>query len=234
MKTKYFSFFVFLICKFAFADINPGINMPAGFDNGNFIAREINDNSSVSYNTVESSGCSNIKFKEYTSPSENKIKAEDNLFTDRFPFNSWVCLSSDTVYSNGYDRSMNERIVYSRSESLWVKVNNKKSDIISSDQNGPYKPLKLYNIKATNAKGYVVFDENLTKDDKDTYKNAKELVTFCLVQDSTYIALCGSGSLASDSSQIPYVLKTLESIEIGINNKANDAILNTSDKAMSK
>lgn len=125
---------------------------------------------------------------------------------------------------------MNEKIVYSRSKSLWVKANNKKSDIIPSDQDGAYKSLRLYNIKAKNAEGYVVFDENITKDDKETYKNAKELVSFCLVQKSTYSALCGSGSLASDSSQIPYILKTFESMEIGLGNKANEKILNDSGK----
>lgn len=226
MKIKYFAFFIFFICKFAFSDINPEINIPSDFNSDKFIVREINDNSSVSYNTVESSGCSNIKFKEYESSSKNKVNTESDNSADTFPVNTWVCLSSDTIYGNGYDRSMNERIVYSRSKSLWVKENNKKSDIIPSDQDGPYKPLKLYNIKAKNTKGYVVFDENLTKDDKETYKNAKELVSFCVVQDSTYNALCGSGSLASDSGLIPYVLKTLESMEIGLNNKVNEKILN--------
>lgn len=205
--------------------------MPSDFNSDNFIAREINDNSSVSYNTAESSGCSIIKFKEYRASPKNKISAEGNNPTDTFPVNTWVCLSSDTVYSNGYDRSMNEKIVYSRSKSLWVKANNKKSEIISSDQDGPYKSLKLYNIKAKNAEGYIVFDENITKNDKETYKNAKELVSFCLVQDSTYSALCGSGGLASDSSQIPYILKTFESMEIGLDNKVNEKILNSSNKS---
>lgn len=230
MKTKYFALFVFLTCKFTFAEVNPEINMPADFNGDNFIAREINDGSSVSYNTAESSGCSIIKFKEYRVSPKNKISAEENNSANTFPVNTWVCLSSDTVYSNGYDRSMNEKIVYSRSKSLWVKANNKKSEIIPSDQDGPYKSLKLYNIKAKNAEGYVVFDENITKDDKETYKNAKELVSFCLVQDSTYSALCGSGSLASDSSQIPYVLKTVESMEIGLDNKVNEKMLNDSNK----
>uniref|UniRef100_UPI001EDBEB32 hypothetical protein n=1 Tax=Buttiauxella sp. S19-1 TaxID=941430 RepID=UPI001EDBEB32 len=166
--------------------------------------------------------------------SENKTNKEYNDSTDRFPVNSWVCLSSDTVYSNGYDRSINERIVYSRSKSLWIKVNNKKFDIIPSNKDGPYKLLTLYNIKAKNAKGYVVFDGNLTKDDKDTYKNAGGVISFCLVQDSTYIALCGSGSLAPDSGRIPYVLKTLESMEIGLGNKENDTILNNHDKSTYK
>lgn len=230
MKTKYFALFMFLICKFTFADINPRINMPADFDGDNFISREINDNSSVSYNTAESSGCSIVKFKEYMASPKNTVSTEGNNPANTFPVKVWVCLSSDTVYSNGYDRSMNEKIVYSKSKSLWVKVNNKKSDIIPSDQDGPYKSLKLYNIKAKNAKGYVVFDENITKDDKEFYKNAKELVSFCLVQDSTYNALCGSGSIASDSSQIPYLLKTFESMEIGLDNKVNEKILNDSNK----
>lgn len=230
MKTKYFALFIFSICKFTFADINPEINMPADFNGDNFIAREINENSSVSYNTVESSGCNIIKFKEYRTSSNNKASTEENNPANRFPVNTWVCLSSDTVYNNGYDRSMNEKIVYSRSKSLWVKANNKKSEIISSDQDGPYKSLKLYNIKAKNAEGYVVFDENITKDDKKIYKNAKELVSFCLVQDSTYSALCGSGNLSSDSSQIPYVLKTFESMEIGLDNKVNEKMLNGSNK----
>lgn len=230
MRIKYFSLFIFSICKFTFADINPEINMPADFNGDNYIARAINDNSSFSYNAVESSGCSVIKFKEYRTSPKNKVSAEENNPANTFHVNAWVCLSSDTVYSNGYDRSMNEKIVYSRSKSLWVKANNKKSDIIPSDQNGPYKSLKLYNIKAKNAEGYVVFDENITKDDKETYKNAKELVSFCLVQKSTYSALCGSGSLASDSSQIPYILKTFESMKIGLGNKVNEKILNDSSK----
>lgn len=230
MKTKYLALFILSICNFTFADVNPKINMPADFNSDNFIAREINDNSSISYNIAESSGCSVIKFKEYRLSPKNKVSAEENNPTNTFPVNTWVCLSSDTVYSNGYDRSMNEKIVYSRNKSLWVKANNKKSEIIPSDQDGPYKSLKLYNIKAKNAEGYVVFDENITKDDKETYKNAKKLVSFCLVQDSTYSALCGSGSLASDSSQIPYVLKTFESMEIGLDNKVNEKMLNDSNK----
>lgn len=230
MKTKCFALFMFSICKFTFADINPEINMPADFNGANFIAREINDNSSASYNTAESSGCSIIKFKEYRASPKNKVSVEENNPANTFPVNAWVCLSSDTVYSNGYDRSMNEKIVYSRSKSSWVKAKNKKSDIIPSDQDRPYKPLKLYNIKAKNAQGYVVFDENITKDDKEVYKNAKELVSFCLVKKSIYSALCGSGSLASDSSQTPYMLKTFESMEIGLGNKVNEKILNDSVK----
>lgn len=46
--------------------------MPVGFKCNEFIIRKIYDNSSISYNTVESSGCSNIKFKEYAFLSENK------------------------------------------------------------------------------------------------------------------------------------------------------------------
>lgn len=230
MKTKYFSLFMLLICKFTFADVNPEINMPADFNGNNFIAREINDNSPVSYNAAESNGCSIIKFKEYMISPKNKLSVGENNPANTFPVNTWICLSSDTVYSNGYDRGMNEKIVYSRSKSLWVKAYNKKTEIIPSDQDGPYKSLKLYNIKAKNAAGYVVFDENITKDDKETYKNAKELVSFCLVQDSTYCALCGSGSLDSDSSQIPYVLKTFKSMEIGLDNKVNEKMLSDINK----
>lgn len=51
------------------------------------------------------------------------------------------------------------------------------------------------------------------------------MVSFCLVQDSTYSALCGSGSLASDSGQVPYLSKTLESMQIGLGNKVNDIML---------
>ena len=218
------------ICKSTFADINPEVNVPADFNSDNFIARKIDDHSLVVYNTIESGGCSIITFKEYRDSSKNKISAEDNTLANTFFVNSWVCLSSNTVYSSGYDRSMNEKIVYSRRKSLWVKENNKKPDIINSDQNGPYKSLKLYNIKSKNAKGYVVFDENITRDDIETYKIKKELFSFCLVQDSTYNALCGSGSLDQGSSQIPYVLKTIESMKIGLNNKVNEKILSNNNK----
>lgn len=174
-----------------------------------------------------------IRFKEHA-PTLKNIGGEGGISIGKFPVNSWVCLSSDSIYSNGYNRNMKERVIYSISKSLWVKVNNKTTDIVPSDQDGPYKPLELYNIKAKNAKGYAVFDKNLTKDDKGTYKNAGELINFCLVQDSTYSALCGSGSLATDSGQIPYVLKALESMEIGLNNKVNDKLLNNSDRSTSK
>lgn len=230
MKTKYLAFFVFSVCSCTFADINPEISMPADFNGDSFIENEINETSAVSYNTVESSGCSNIKFKEYGPSNIGKANTVDNSPAEKFPVNSWVCLSSDTVYGTGYDRSMDERVVYSKSKFLWVKEKNKKSDTIPSDQDGPYKPLKLYNIKAKNTKGYVVFDENFTKDDKETNKNTNVLVSFCLVQDSTYSALCGSGSLASDSGQIPYLLKSLESMEIGLDNKVNEKMLNDSNK----
>lgn len=226
MKKKYFSLLIFLICKFTFADISPEMHMPPDFSGDNYIAREINDNSSISYNILESGGCSIIKFKEYRPSPENKVSTEGNNSANTFPVNAWVCLSSDTVYNNGYDRSMNEKIVYSKSKSLWVKEKNKKNETIASDQDGPYKSLKLYNIRAKNAKGYVVFDENITKDDKKPYENVKELISFCLVQDSTYTALCGSGSLASGSNQIFYILKSLESMEIGLDNKVNEKILN--------
>ncbi|WP_210454131.1 hypothetical protein [Pantoea ananatis] len=234
MKTKYLAFLVFSMCGFAFADINPEISMPADFNGDSFIVNEINENSAVSYNTVESSGCSNIEFKEYVPSNKSKTNTKANNSAYKFPVNSWVCLSSDTVYGNGYDRSMDERVAYSKSKSLWVKEKNKKSDIIPSDQDGPYRPLKLYNIKARNTKGYVVFDENLTKDDKETNKNANTLVSFCLVQDSTYSALCGSGSLTSDSGQIPYLLKSLKSMEIGMGNKVNDRILKRTGNSSSK
>ncbi|WPA29247.1 hypothetical protein R1Q26_05880 [Klebsiella quasipneumoniae] len=227
MKNKYFSLLMLFIFNLAIADVTPKVDMPSDFQSDNFVMREIDDTSPVPYNTVESSGCSNIKYKEYIFSSESQNNKTDNTSIGKFPVDSWVCLSSDTVYNSGYDRSMNERIIFSKNKSSWIKVNNNKADIIPSDQDAPYKPLKLYNIKAKNAKGYVVFDENLTQDDKKTYKNARELISFCLVQDSTYSALCGSGSLTADSGQIPYVLKTLESMEIGLNNKVNDNIINS-------
>lgn len=196
--------------------------MPTDFKNYDFIVREIDSNSPIFYNAIESGGCSNIKYEEYLFSPGNTPDSKNNNYIKTLPISNWVCLSSDTAYSNGYDRSMNERIVYSKSESLWIKVNNKKLDIIPSGFNRVYKSLRLYNIKSKNAKGYVVFDKNLTKDDKNTYKNADELISFCLVQDSTYSALCGSGSITSTSGEIPYILKSIESMEIGLGNKLNE------------
>jgi len=112
---------LFSVCGFTFTDVIPEIKIPADFDSDSFTVNEINEASAVSYNTVESSGCSNIEYKEYVSSNKNKINTKDSNSGDKFPVNSWACLSSDTVYGNGYDRSMNERVVYSKSKSLWVK-----------------------------------------------------------------------------------------------------------------
>jgi hypothetical protein len=86
------------------------------------------------------------------------------------------------------------------------------------------QPLELYNIRSVNARGYAVINRNIPLEEKK--KGVKKRLSFCLIQNHSYSAFCGFGSIINvvDGKEIdftPYMLKSLETVEIGLSEKSN-------------
>ncbi|MTH48546.1 hypothetical protein GJV78_20295 [Escherichia alba] len=72
-------------------------------------------------------------------------------------------------------------------------------------------------------RGYAVVNYNITDYDREVYKNKeiKKIISFCLINGQD--ALCGSGDAGvningKNIDLTPYILKSLESVEMGIAN----------------
>ncbi|WP_230492845.1 hypothetical protein [Martelella alba] len=53
----------------------------------------------------------------------------------------------------------------------------------------------------------------------------KKKLSFCLIQNQSYSAFCGSRSMLVDGKDIdftPYMLKSLETVEMGLPEKSNN------------
>lgn len=223
MKKNIFVFSVLFFFFSANAKIQPDIVTPMGFDENKFSLKMIGEYSYFPYNTVENSGCSNVLYKDYPlDVHDGNINSPMVLSIKRL-----VCVFSNGVYEDGYDRkSMAERVVYSKSRELWIKIKQKKSKLSNGYKSIPYKEIELYNIESRNSRGFAVVNENITDSDRDSYKKQelKKVVSFCLIKGQD--ALCGSGDLivkveGKDVDLTSYILKSLESMEIGVDNPLN-------------
>lgn len=85
------------------------------------------------------------------------------------------------------------------------------------------QPLELYNIRSVNARGYAVIDSNIPLEEKK--KGVKKKLSFCLIQNQSYSAFCGSRLMlvyGKDIDSPPYMLKSLETVEMGLPEKSNN------------
>ncbi|EOF6284773.1 hypothetical protein ACK1C5_004383 [Salmonella enterica] len=226
MRNCFFSLSVLLLCFSTWATITPKIKIPEGFDENKFIIKEINETSPIIYNTIETNECSSIKYKEYFFLNSKRHNVDSNVPEDT-PFLEWFCLFSVDLYNNhGFMPGLKEKVVYSKDEKLWVKVGNEKKYISSPYLDVPYKPIALYNVSSANASGYAVISENILPIDKERFSDEeiKKIIYFCMFRRE--YALCGEGDLVvkingKETDLLPYALKSLESIEIGINKSEN-------------
>ncbi|EEQ0429580.1 hypothetical protein HCU92_004505, partial [Salmonella enterica subsp. enterica serovar Kentucky] len=133
-----------------------------------------------------------------------------------YPITLWSCSYSREVYDVGEYGSHIQHIVFDKNKKIWV------IDDDATKTNNEFKPSVLYNISSVNAQGFLIIDENISEMDKTIYEddNIKKKFYFCMIDGSH--ALCGAGSLIRkiDNQLIdftPYILKSLESMEIGVN-----------------
>lgn len=167
----------------------------------------------------QSQDCDKVNFNEYFFLS--KRKPDDGMPKD-FPIADWQCVYLDGAqesYGLDYDpdvadeKPANESVVYDEKNDIW-KIKKRKRQYYKDAV-----PLTLYNITSPNAKGYMVIDENINKYDLQKGITKKKEVSFCMIQKTTLVALCGQGNLLKsiDGKEVdltPYFLKSLESMTI--------------------
>ena len=168
------------------------------------------------------SGCKVISLKMFHPPERKEYPQSD----------TWLCLYAVDVIHDGYgpNRSLAEKVYFDKKTDTWKKKKynrNREETLRSLDVNGikslsELQPLELYNIRSVNARGYAVIDSNVPLQEKQ--KGVKKKLSFCLIQNQSYFAFCGSGSMVDlvDGKYIdftPYMLKSLETVEIGLPEK---------------
>lgn len=87
------------------------------------------------------------------------------------------------------------------------------------------QPVELYNIQSVNGHGYAVIDSNIPLREKQ--KGVRKNLSFCLIQNESYSAFCGSGSIIDEENGkeidfTSYMLRSLETVEIGLPEKSNN------------
>ncbi|MHA4830465.1 hypothetical protein [Kluyvera intermedia] len=143
----------------------------------------------------------------------------------------WICLFPVDVIHDGYgpNRSLAEKVYFDEKMDLWKKKKynrNREETLRSLNVYGikslsELQPLELYNIRSVNARGYAVIDSNIPLEEKK--KGVKKKLSFCLIQNQSYSAFCGSRSMLVDGKDIdftPYMLKSLETVEMGLPEKS--------------
>ncbi|MEQ4452252.1 hypothetical protein ACFX4S_00935 [Kosakonia sp. YIM B13605] len=151
------------------------------------------------------------------------------------PSESWLCLFSVDVISNGYGpgQVLPERVYFDKKTGQWKKKkytlsreSTKRSlEVYGIKSLSELQPLELYNIQSVNARGYAVINRNIPLREKQ--KGMREKLSFCLIQNQGYASFCGSGSMINvvDGKEVdftPYMLKSLETVEMGLPEKSNN------------
>jgi hypothetical protein len=165
------------------------------------------------------SGCKVISLKMFHPPERNEYPQSD----------AWLCLFSIDVISNGYGpgQALPEKVYLDKKTGLWKKKKyilskegtQRALDIYGIKSLSELQPLELYNIRSVNARGYAVVNRNIPLEEKKKGVNKK--LSFCLIQNQSYFAFCGSGSMIDlvDGKEVdftPYMLKSLETVEMGL------------------
>ncbi|MFE4124924.1 hypothetical protein ACFX4S_00930 [Kosakonia sp. YIM B13605] len=158
--------------------------------------------------------------------------AEHNKYP---PPASWLCLFPVDVIKDGYGpgRSLAEKVYFDKKTDLWKKKKYNRNreetrrslDVYGIKSLSELQPLELYNIKSVNGRGYAVIDSNIPLWEKQ--KGVKKNLSFCLIQNQSYSAFCGSGSIIDEENGkeidfTPYMLKSLETVEMGLPEKSNN------------
>ncbi|HFJ2068509.1 TPA: hypothetical protein ACGTP1_002523 [Salmonella enterica] len=214
--------FLTLISQKTVSSIIPEIQIPSDFNKDRF---------DDYYNNISSNSgngsCDNISFKNFYPPEYISLKIKYP------PFNTWLCLYSVDIIHDGYGpgRVLPEKVYLDKKTGLWKKKKytlSKESTQRSLEVYGikslsKLQPVALYNIQSVNARGYAVIDNNIPLQEKQ--KGVKKSLSFCLIRGEA--AFCGSGSMINlvDGKEIdftPYMLKSLETVEMGLPEKAKN------------
>lgn len=149
------------------------------------------------------------------------------------PSGPWLCLFSVDVISNGYGpaQALPEKVYFDKKTGLWKKKKytlsregaQRSLEVYGIKSLSELQPLELYNIQSVNARGYAVINRNIPLREKQ--KGVKKKLSFCLIRDDA--AFCGSGSMINlidgkDVGFTPYMLKSLETVEMGLPEKTNN------------
>lgn len=203
---------------FSSGEITPEITTPDSFGELSFDQQTLHKGNYL----AATSGCKVISLKMFHPPERKEYPQSD----------AWLCLFAVDVISNGYGpgQALAEKIYLDKKTGLWRKkkyILNKEGTQRSIELYGikslsELQPLELYNIRSVNARGYAVVNRNISLQEKK--KGVKKKLSFCLIQNQSYFAFCGSGSMVGliDGKEVdftPYMLKTLETVEMGLPEK---------------
>ncbi|MDN2487963.1 hypothetical protein [Kosakonia sacchari] len=204
---------------FSSGGITPEIANPDKFNENLF-----NQITSSNY-LADTSGCKVISLKMFHPPERKEYPQSD----------AWLCLYAVDVISNGYGpgQVLPEMVYFDKKTGLWKKKKytlgrestRRSLDVYGIKSLSELHPLELYNIRSVNARGYAVVNRNVPLREKK--KGVKKKLSFCLIQNQSYFAFCGSGSMVDlvdgkDIDFTPYMLKSLETVEIGLPEKSNN------------
>ncbi|HAT1619818.1 TPA: hypothetical protein I8Y04_001486 [Raoultella planticola] len=174
---------------------------------------------------ADTSGCKVISLKMFHPPERKEYPQSD----------AWLCLYAVDVISNGYGpgQVLPEMVYFDKKTGLWKKKKytldrestRRSLDVYGIKSLSELQPLELYNIRSVNARGYAVVNRNVPLREKK--KGVKKKMSFCLIQNQSYFAFCGSGSMVDlvDGKEVdftPYMLKSLETVEMGLPEKSNN------------
>ncbi|WP_029697686.1 hypothetical protein ACP26F_00190 [Franconibacter pulveris 1160] len=225
---KHFLHLILIVCSStARGNITPGITMPDGFNKSSFSAVRLDAGGFEGYNAVTNNGCGGVTFKDFTPTPYRTLKDKNNDPVYK-GIDFWYCEFENTVRKDGYGpgRLLPEKVYFDEKNGIWKKKKYHLSKEETKESLHNYgisdisalQPVTVYNIESVNAKGYAVIDSNIPKEDRNHGMKGKR-ISFCLMHDSD--ALCGSGPMVytfdgKDVDFSPYVLKSLETIEMGL------------------
>jgi hypothetical protein len=226
MNKQFLSLILVLSSSTAWGKLIPEINMPDNFSKDHFVINKL-EREYGDYNFVTNGGCGDVTFKDFTPEPYRSQKDKKNSPVYK-GITSWVCDLENTVKEDGFGpgRLLPEKVYFDKKSGNWKK----KKYHLSKDETkeslrrygisniSDLEPVVVYNIESVNAKGYAVINSNIPKEDRDHGVKGKT-ISFCLMHDGD--ALCGSGPMVytfdgKDVDFSPYVLKSLETIEMGL------------------
>ncbi|SFN84036.1 hypothetical protein SAMN05428971_2277 [Candidatus Pantoea varia] len=203
---------------FSSGEITPEITTPDNFSELSFDQLTLHRGNYL----ADAIDCKIISLKLFHPTEHNKYP----------PSASWLCLFAVDVISNGYGpgQALPEKVYLDKKTGLWKKkkyIFSKKGTQRSLEVYGikslsELEPLELYNIRSVNARGYAVVNRNIPLEEKK--KGVKKKLSFCLIQNQSYSAFCGFGSIINlvDGKEVdftPYMLKSLETVEMDLPEK---------------
>ncbi|VEA66006.1 Uncharacterised protein [Serratia plymuthica] len=206
---------------FSYGKITPDITTPDKFSELSFDQLILHRGNYLA-NTAD---CGVVSLKLFHPAEYNKYP----------PSASWLCLFPVDVIKDGYGpgQVLPERIYLDKKTGFWKKKKyplsresiQRSLDVYGIKSLSELQPLDLYNIRSVNARGYAVVNRNISLQEKQ--KGVKKNLSFCLIQNQSYSAFCGFGSMINlvDGKEIdfsPYMLKSLETVEMGLPEKSNN------------